>query len=202
MGGGRCVRPLRPLSSGPARPLFGARSAREIVAPDTGAGSFALSTQYYTPDVAHPDGKRHLEGFSADPWPRWTYRLPDGARIEKELFVPHGMSAVAIRWRLLDPEQQATLTVRPFLSGRDYHALHHENPAFRFDAEVDGARVAWHPYPVVPATAAITNGTYEHQPVWYRNFLYEEERARGLDCTEDLASPGFFAGTSGEATQS
>ena len=36
------------------------------------------------------------------------------------------------------------------------------------------------------------NGHYAHEPVWYRNFLYEEERARGLDDTEDLASPGVF----------
>ena len=27
-----------------------------------------------------------------------------------------------------------TLKVRPLLSGRDYHALHHENAAFNFNA--------------------------------------------------------------------
>src|SRR5262249_3540980 len=68
----------------------------------------------------------------------------------------------------------------------------HENPAFRFDAEVRGAQVSWCPYPGVPGVAAISSGEYHHQPEWYRNFLYEEERARGLDATEDLASPGVF----------
>ena len=29
-------------------------------------------------------------------------------------------------------------------------------------------------------------------PTWYRNFLYSEELARGLDAAEDLASPGVF----------
>jgi len=33
---------------------------------------------------------------------------------------------------------------------------------------------------------------YRHQPDWYRNFTYEEERQRGLDFTEDLAAPGVF----------
>ena len=28
-----------------------------------------------------------------------------------------------------------TLRLRPFVCGRDYHALHHQNPAFRFAAE-------------------------------------------------------------------
>jgi predicted glycogen debranching enzyme len=31
---------------------------------------------------------------------------------------------------------------------------------------------------------------YAQQPEWYRNFLYSVERERGLDDTEDLASPG------------
>ena len=35
-----------------------------------------------------------------------------------------------------------------------------------------------------------SNGAYAHAPEWYRNFLYAEERARGLDFSEDLASPG------------
>ena len=44
----------------------------------------------------------------------------------------------------------------------------------------------------MPPIAALTNGTYAHEPLWYRNFLYREEAARGLDCIEDLASPGTF----------
>jgi predicted glycogen debranching enzyme len=38
----------------------------------------------------------------------------------------------------------------------------------------------------------LTNAEYSHLPVWYYNFRYEEERARGLDCEEDLAAPGVF----------
>src|SRR5437867_3678971 len=47
----------------------------------------------------------------------------------------------------------------------------------------------------VSRTAAIVaraNGAYAHQPDWYRSFLYTEERDRGLDHVEDLASPGIF----------
>jgi predicted glycogen debranching enzyme len=82
--------------------------------------------------------------------------------------------------------------VRPLVSGRDYHALHHENPAFRFDAEVSEARVVLRPYPGLPAIVACSDGTYSHQPDWYRRFLYTEEQARGLDHVEDLAAPGVF----------
>src|SRR4029079_17388470 len=44
----------------------------------------------------------------------------------------------------------------------------------------------------LPILAALSNGAYVHAPVWYRGFLYAEERARGLDFVEDLAAPGTF----------
>jgi hypothetical protein len=86
-----------------------------------------------------------------------------------------------------------TLSLRPFVSGRDYHSMHHENSAFDFTPRRNNGRVVWQPYDGLPAIAALTNADYEQQPDWYRNFFYEEERARGLDDTEDLASPGNFS---------
>ena len=81
----------------------------------------------------------------------------------------------------------------PLLSGRDYHALMHENAAFDFSARAAGGNVTWRPYASLPAIAALSNARYAHAPTWYRNFLYREEAARGLDCTEDLAAPGTFS---------
>jgi predicted glycogen debranching enzyme len=154
----------------------------------TPAGRFALSTQMYVPDVVFPDGSTR---FTADPWPCWTFELPDAIAIEQEIFVPHGHSACVVTWRAV-PGANATLEMRPLLSGRDYHGTHHENGAFRFQAEQRGPRVAWRPYDGVPAVEALTNGEYQASPEWYRRFLYTEEQGRGLDCIEDLASPGLF----------
>jgi len=159
---------------------------------ETTGGRFALSSQRYAPDAVDPDGGGRVESFTDEPWPHWRYRLEDGTVIEQELFVPKGAALVALCWRIHGAKVPATLTVRPFLSGRDYHALHHENPDFRFDAQLEGDRVAWRPYASVPEVVALANGGYFHEPHWYRSFLYEEERARGLDFVEDLASPGVF----------
>jgi predicted glycogen debranching enzyme len=153
------------------------------------AGTVALSSQRYAPDVVHPDGATRIVAFTSDPWPRWTFALPGGETVEHGVLVEPGRAAVTLYWR---GAGGGTLCVRPLVSGRDYHALHHENPAFRFDAERDGARVVWRPYPGLPAIVAGGNGTYTHDPEWYRSFLYVEERARGLDDVEDLASPGVF----------
>jgi len=92
----------------------------------------------------------------------------------------------------LQPQRGARLLVRPLLSGRDYHALHHENPFFRFDPEIVSSEVRWTPYAGVPATTARHNGVYRHEPLWYRGFQYDQERERGMDFAEDLASPGVF----------
>ena len=144
--------------------------------------------------MVHPDGAERVEGFQPDPWPRWTFRLPDGVTLEAQVFVSRATAATALSWRLAGGSlpERAALSVRLLLSGRDYHALHHENPAFRFDAERLGVRTIFRPYPGVPAIVADTNGEYRHEPLWYRRFVYQEERERGLDFSEDLASPGVF----------
>ena len=160
---------------------------------ETEGGTFAISSQHYAPGVTHPDGAVRLESFSIDPWPVWTWRIGDDLRIKQELFVVHGQSAVAMSWRILRGSGgMVRLRVRPFLSGRDFHATHHENGAFRFEAAVSCETVEWRPYDGVPAVWAASNGCYVHAPCWYRNFLYAEEAARGLECVEDLASPGTF----------
>ncbi len=162
---------------------------------ETPSGRFAISSQAYGPGIVSPDGAGRLEAFTLEPWPTWTYELEDGTRIVQELFVPRGSCAAALSWRALRGvgAVPATLEIRPFLSGRDSHALHHENSAFRFDAEPEaGGFVHFRPYAEVPAITFRSNGVYVHAPDWYRNFLYALEAARGLDASEDLGCPGIF----------
>jgi len=159
---------------------------------ETPAGRFALSTQHYAPDVFHPDGQRHLQSFSIEPWPTWRWRLDDGTVIALELFVPYERSMAVLSWSLVGGDESVRLVVRPLMSGRDYHALHRENPAFQFAAEERGPTVTVRPYPDVPAVAFCSNGRYRSEPMWYQQFLYAAEQERGLDCLEDLASPGTF----------
>jgi predicted glycogen debranching enzyme len=155
----------------------------------TPSGRVALSTQRYASGDVHPDGASRLTSFAHEPWPTWTWSLPGGTRVTQELLVAPETPRALLRWSASGP---ASLEVRPFLSGRDYHALHHENDALCFDATVDAARVSWRTYPSLPAIVALSNGTYAHEPFWYRSFLYEQERFRGLDHVEDLAAPGVF----------
>jgi len=141
--------------------------------------------------VSRPDAA--VEHFTSEPWPTWRLRTSLGPLLEVELFVPHGRPAVAIRFRLAEPWHEAvTLRVRPLLSGRDFHALQHENPAFHFGAQRQGELVRFTPYPGAPAVQSLSNARFEAAPDWYRRFYYSEEAARGLDAVEDLAAPGVL----------
>ena len=174
----------------------------------TPAGQFPLSVQRYVGGAAAPQTEALLQEFSSEPWPRWRYRLPDGTAIEAELLVQQGDGVTLMSWKL-QPGSPVTgpvgLRVRPFFAGRDYHALHHENPGFHFAAIPARSADRWQfaPYPGVPGIVLAASGQYRHDPHWYRGFEYAEELARGFDAVEDLVAPGelsfLLAGAAGAA---
>lgn len=138
-------------------------------------------------------GGADTESFTHTPWPTWVYRLRDGTRIEHQLCVRRGRACVVASWRVVSGPDNIVLRVRPLLSGRDYHALHHENGTADMRGVQDGSFVRWKLYSGVPAVLCATNGGYAAAPDWYRGFSYSQERDRGFEHTEDLASPGVLS---------
>ena len=156
---------------------------------ETASGRFPVSAQAYQPDVVFPAGRDYLVDFDAAPWPRWRFVGPDGTQVTQEISVSRATRETLLVWTV---DRAARLAVRPLLSGRDYHALHHSNDAFDMTTRREGGGLVWRPYPGVPAITARGNFTWEDAPEWFYRFTYAAERARGLDDGEDLASPGVF----------
>jgi len=157
---------------------------------EAGGQTVALSTNCY-PDAVYPDGYTRCLGFSSDPWPTWTFDV-GGAQVIREVCCPQGRDLVVIRWTLAGTgSPSARLFVRPMLSGRDYHAVHHENHSLWAGATVRES-VIWQPYDGLPAVKAFCRGQYRHAPDWYRRVRYPVERERGLEDEEDWWSPGEF----------
>ncbi len=156
---------------------------------ETPGGRTALSSQAYLGGSAFPDGRWRIASFTSLPWPSWQFALPDGRTIRQDIFVSRATQEAVLRWSAAEPFH---LTARPLLSGRDYHALHHENPAFDFTTRHDAGALVWQPYPGVPAVTARGNFTWADAPDWYRRFSYAVEVERGMDDGEDLASPGLL----------
>ena len=158
---------------------------------ETGDAQHALSSQQYASGVIHPNGRDRITSFTDEPWPTWTFTIAPGVEVTQQIVMTHGAPLVALSWSF-SAATTGRLVVRPLLSARDYHALHHENLAFRFKATRRADLLSWQPYDAHPAILALSNGSYEPEARWYRDFLYSEEKARGLDHVEDLASPGRF----------
>ncbi|MFM8552223.1 MAG: glycogen debranching enzyme N-terminal domain-containing protein [Nitrospiraceae bacterium] len=161
---------------------------------EVGGQVHALSSNLY-PGAVHPEGYQVCVGFSMEPWPTWTYEV-GGVRLTREMFCPQGRDLAVVRWTLLGRgTQPVQLCVRPMLTGRDHHGLHRENGTLRPDALVKKGSVTWQPYQNIPAVKALHNGTYQHEPDWYRRIQYPVEQERGLDCEEDWWAPGLLTFT-------
>ncbi|HET7542689.1 MAG TPA: amylo-alpha-1,6-glucosidase [Polyangiaceae bacterium] len=159
---------------------------------ETPAGTLQLTRHHFAPDVLTSADAR-IEAFSSEPWPKLSYVTSEGLVVSQEIFVLHGSATVLVSFRLESKQSGVKLCVRPFLSGRDFHALHRENADFGFEPEQRGGRLRFSPYPGVPSIDMLSNGAYQQKPEWYRNFRYTEEAERGLDCDEDLAAPGILS---------
>jgi predicted glycogen debranching enzyme len=159
---------------------------------ETPQGVIQLTRHHFAPNVLSEADAR-VERFESEPWPTTRYVTNTGLVVIQELFVLRGSPTVLVSFRLEGRHTAVKLCLRPFLSGRDFHALQRENSAFRFTPEEHGSRLRFSPYPGVPQIDMLSNGDYRHAPEWYRSFRYTEEADRGLDCDEDLAAPGVLS---------
>jgi predicted glycogen debranching enzyme len=149
---------------------------------DIGGEGFELAVNAY-PGVTHPRGHERLVGFKLDPFPVWTWQVGE-ARLEKRLFLVRGQSSVVVRYVAT---AGCTLTLRPLIAFRDYHALQHENGGLDRGWEPQLGRFEIRPYLGRPSIRFFHDGLASHDGEgWYRATQYAEEAARGLDCEEDL----------------
>jgi len=158
------------MRAGPSSSRLGACSTKAA------AGAFSA------PAAARKSARRRNRSIG-------TFRLPDGREITQELVMSAKRAATVVGWHAQGPSDDLSLRVRPLLACRDSHALHHANDAFDLDFAAGGPDIRWRPYDSLPPVLARSNGGYRHDPVWFRNFLPEEERARGVDPAQNPATP-------------
>jgi glycogen debranching enzyme len=154
-----------------------------------GGITYTLSTNQFH-GVIQPAGYRCQQEFRLAPFPTFTY-LAGGAILEKEIFMPHGMNAVVIAYRLLQAADEPMLTLRPLVAGRDFHQLIHQG-AVPVETETTDGEVIVH-FGWGPRLHLYHQGVFSNAPQWSYNFEYAKETERGLDNSEDLYSPGTLA---------
>ena len=159
---------------------------------ETPHGTFPISTQAYRNNTFWPEGFFLKRSFVSSPWPTWVYDLGETLQIKQELFVPDGIQGTVIRWQVIGSALGVNLHVKPFLSARDYHSMHHQNDDMNLETRMQNRELIWQPYSDSPEIFAESTGEFESKPEWFHSFYYEKESQRGLDTMEDLACPGEF----------
>ncbi len=152
-------------------------------------GPVDLSTNLYRGAV-HPRGFERLLRFALDPFPTWTYAVAS-LRLRKRLFLRHGSPTVVLLYDLQEAEGPVPLEVRPLLAFRDAHHLTHENRFLNREVRVGPGRLDFALYAGLPALHCFHDAEdFAAEGLWYRQFEYPAELARGLPGHEDLYSPG------------
>jgi len=155
---------------------------------------FELGTNEYQGGTLVPQGYQWLAGFSlSGTLPTWTYRA-GGATLEKSLWMARRRNTTYVWYRLLPGSVPVRLSVRPFLTERDFHGLMRGDPAWAFAVTaISSAGIRVQPWQgAIPYMLMVSRGTFSRDGAWYWRLLHREERARGLDAIEDLYVPGVF----------
>ncbi|MEW5946776.1 MAG: amylo-alpha-1,6-glucosidase [bacterium] len=184
-----------PLSPPVNRFLFLSKLDETLVTP---GGEFELGTNLY-PGAVSPRGYAHLREFHLDPFPRAVFSA-GGYVLEKKVFMPHGRQAVVVEYSLKNakgrkPSEKeragALLRARPFVAFRGEHETTRENADAATEPRAAKNYISLRLYGSLPALFIHHNGWgFVPGAHWYRNFEYPRELERGLDCREDLFSPG------------
>ncbi len=157
--------------------------------------------QNYSFDYSVPTENVQLISFETQPFPKWSYRIFEEIEVTFSIEMERGKSGVRLDWIFSERKKDWTFWVMPLISGRDFHALHHENVVRNL--ELTELLQVWRmqPYADRPAYEMRSDGLFLRDPSWYRKFQYNEEKARGLDFEEDLHVPGVFQWDMGWMTQ-
>ena len=142
------------------------------------------------PGTIHPHGHQYLELFSYEFYPKFIYSV-EGIRLEKSVYMIYEKNASIIVYRLLESPSPIRLSCISFFACRRFHELTHENPFFNTKIETSDGLLRLKPYKGTPFIHLyFSQGRFDENALWYKNFEYTEEKNRGLDFREDLFTPG------------
>jgi len=181
---------------------------------EVGGQIVSLGTNFWTGKKVDPCGYQFLQSFTTEPVPTWIWAQESDWQLSRQLVMPHvpldenravvspTCASVPVWNRVLvkyayTGSADAILRLRPFIGDRSYHDYQKERPDLSFSQLIGFNQLYLQAIQVgTPGTAWLlrwTCGHYQPEGVWYWSYYYPEEAGRGLDCLEDLYSPGYLS---------
>lgn len=180
---------------------------------------FALGTNFWMGKKIDPWGYRLLQSFERNPMPTWVWGTEEW-QLRRQLVMPEGRNGTwrvargagggegdggggksEISQRILiqyhySGREAAVLRLRPIIGDRDFHHPQKQSSDLTFSQIIGTHQIflqAFHANkPGTPWQLRWSQGHYQSDGTWYWNYHYPEEAERGLDCSEDLYSPGYL----------
>lgn len=163
--------------------------------------TYYLGANEYPDGKLHPDGYVHIEEFTFSDNIATTVFCFGDALLHKTVWMEHGHNTTYVRYTYVKGvegvEGECRLALHLLCNYRDYHGLTKGNLEWNFgvDSVEGGCKITAtsdaHPFWLTTAPLA----EFTHTGVWYWNFVYRAEIARGYNDTEDLYAPGILRAT-------
>lgn len=138
-------------------------------------------------------GYHHMEGFEAEPLPKFIYRVGE-VYIEKTVCMVYGENTVALVYHVINGQEDVNLRLTPLVNFRDYHySSKREYLNFRRIAENENMITLKPEYYDLHINLYCSESAFmPFEDSWFYNMEYAIERERGLDSREDHYIPGCF----------
>ena len=164
-------------------------SKLEDVLIQDGKENFLTAHNY--PNFLQDGSFANLEEFALTTSPSWRFQFGNLV-VTKEILLLQEENTILFKYKISGGDKNSKLTLCPLLACRDFHKLQHENSFLKHETTSLSNGFSCEPYMGLPALFFQTNAKHDFlpRPLWYRDFIYNEERERGYDFQEDLFSPG------------
>lgn len=143
--------------------------------------------------IIHPSGYEYLRSVAVGQAVTMSYEI-DEVRLEKTIsFIP-GTDVLTVRYRIRNADGAWKLSLRPFVSLRDFHSLRQYFVEDQITVTSNGGQILLKDRLTdAPGLClGLGGGKFVGSPGWWYKFRYRKEAERGQDYLEDLFVPGAF----------
>jgi predicted glycogen debranching enzyme len=167
-------------------------SKLEDVLIQDGRENFLTAHSY--PNFLQDGSFANLQEFVFTTNPSWRFQFGN-LILTKEILLLYEEKTVLFKYKISGGNKHTKIKLCPLLACRDFHKLQHENSSFRQEIKKLSMGFSSASYTGMPVLFFQTNAKHHYflsQPLWYRNFIYTQEKDRGYDFQEDLFLPGVI----------
>ncbi|MEW6172362.1 MAG: amylo-alpha-1,6-glucosidase [Bacillota bacterium] len=157
---------------------------------ESGGTYYNLATNHTAGGVTE-SGFVHLQRVTVDPFPEFTYSF-GSILLRKLIFMPHGVNAAIIIYRIFNGGPAARLILTPMVNRRSHHGNSYKGEVDFRQEPVSGGVMINGGEGLPPLILQSGKGEFYASPDWFYGMHYPEEAERGLNPWEDHFLPGRF----------